>query len=83
MDGEDPEDLWKYMEQYQQRTGGDVLAIPHNGNISDGKMFAETTFRNLPLDAKYARQRSQWEPIYEVTQIKGDGEAHPVLSPQR
>ena len=81
MDSEDPEDLWKYMEQYQQRTGGDVLAIPHNGNISDGKMFAETTFRNLPLDAKYARQRSQWEPIYEVTQIKGDGEAHPVLSP--
>ena len=81
IDSEDPEDLWKYMNQYQELTGGEVLAIPHNGNTSNGKMFARTDFRNRPFDADYARRRSRWEPIYEVTQIKGDGEAHPILSP--
>ena len=34
-----------------------------------------------PIDRAYAETRARWEPLYEVTQIKGDGEAHPFLSP--
>ncbi len=79
-DSEDPEDLWKYLAAYEARTGGEILAIPHNGNWSNGTMFAEKTFTGKPIDRDYAETRSQWEPIYEVTQIKGDGEAHPFLS---
>lgn len=80
-DSEDPEALWAWMAGYADRTGGDLLAIPHNGNTSNGLMFAETTLSGAPLDADYARRRARWEPLVEVTQIKGDGEAHPVLSP--
>lgn len=81
-DSEDPEDLWKWMEEYERRTGGQVLAIPHNGNLSNGLMFDDVTLTDKrPLDAAYAEQRNRWEPVYEVTQIKGDGEAHPMLSP--
>jgi hypothetical protein len=78
----DPEDLWSALEAYEQKTGGKVLAIPHNGNWSSGLMFPETTFTTkVPLDKKYAERRNRWEPLYEATQIKGDGEAHPILSP--
>lgn len=80
-DSENPEDLWEYMHNYEQQTGGRVLAIPHNGNVSDGLMFALTTTNGLPLDEEYAKRRHRWEPLYEVTQIKGDGETHPKLSP--
>ena len=81
-DSEDPEDLWKYLADYEARTGGEILAIPHNGNWSNGTMFTEKTFTGKPIDRAYAEARGRWEPIYEVTQIKGDGEAHPFLSPE-
>ncbi len=81
LDSSDPEDLWRYLRNYEQHTGGEVFAIPHNGNVSNGEMFGLTDFTGRPLDAGYARSRSRWEPLYEVTQIKGDGEAHPLLSP--
>jgi hypothetical protein len=81
MDSEDPEDLWKFMAEYEQNTGGSVLALAHNGNISSGLMFDTETWTGKRLNREYAEARSRWEPMYEVTQIKGDGEAHPLLSP--
>ena len=78
----DPEDLWRWMARYEETTGDRVLAIPHNGNVSNGLMFAlETYTTREPLDADYAIRRQRFEPLYEVTQIKGDSEAHPMLSP--
>ncbi|NNC73224.1 MAG: DUF3604 domain-containing protein [Sphingomonadaceae bacterium] len=78
---QDPEDLWRYMAAYEQRTGGQAMAIPHNGNLSNGLMFAMTDFDGRPLTRDYAERRQRWEPIAEVTQYKGDGETHPMLSP--
>jgi hypothetical protein len=80
-DSPDPEDLWQALAAYEQKTGGRVLAIPHNGNLSNGLMFDVETLSGGPLTEEYARQRQRWEPLYETTQIKGDGEAHPLLSP--
>lgn len=80
-DSMDPEALWEYMAQYEMRTGGEVLAIPHNGNLSSGTMFSLQDFSGGPLARSYAERRTRWEPLYEVTQIKGDSEAHPFLSP--
>ena len=81
-DSEDPEDLWNWMERYESKTGGRLLAIPHNGNLSNGTMFDDVTLMSRkPIDQAYAERRMRFEPIYEVTQIKGDGEAHPALSP--
>jgi hypothetical protein len=78
----DPRDLWKWLSTYEQKTGGDVLGIAHNGNLSNGIMFPfEAQWNGKKLDQEYVTQRSKWEPLYEVTQIKGDGEAHPLLSP--
>ncbi len=78
-----PEDLWKWMARYEEQTGGQVLALAHNGNMSNGIMFPyevnPATGKRLGSD--YMRNRARWEPLYEVTQIKGDGEAHPFLSP--
>ncbi len=75
-------DLWKWMAEYESKTGGDVLAIAHNGNVSNGLMFPFIQpFTDKPVDQQYAEARHRWEPIYEVTQMKGDGEAHPFLSP--
>lgn len=78
-----PRDLWSWMAAYEEETGGDVTAIPHNGNLSNGMMFPlRDDFANgKELDAAYAKSRMTWERIYEVTQLKGDGEAHPLLSP--
>jgi hypothetical protein len=81
-DSDDPEDLWAWMARYEEKTGGQVLAIPHNGNISNGVMFATETLSGKPIDKRYAEARAKWEPLYEVTQMKGDGEAHPLLSPE-
>ena len=81
LDSSDPEDMWAYLEDYEERLGGKALAIPHNGNLSGNRMFAFTNFQDRPLDQAYARTRSRFEPLYEVTQIKGDGESHPLLSP--
>ena len=80
-DSEDPEDLWAYLQAYEDRTGGRALAIAHNGNWGTGMMFSLERFNGRRIDADYAELRSRWEPVYEVTQIKGDGEAHPLLSP--
>jgi len=78
----DPEYLWKLLQAYEDKTGGDVLAIAHNGNLSNGLMFPVINpVDNKPLTREYAETRANWEPLYEVTQIKGDGEAHPFLSP--
>jgi hypothetical protein len=77
-----PEDLWKWMAKYEEKTGGRLLALAHNGNLSNGIMFPEINpDTGKPLTREYAETRIKWEPIYEVTQIKGDGEAHPYLSP--
>jgi hypothetical protein len=78
---QDVETLWDWMEAYEQSTGGQVLAIPHNGNMSNGRMFEETRFDGSPLTAEYVAERARWEPLYEVTQIKGQSESHPELSP--
>jgi hypothetical protein len=78
----DPEYLWKLLQAYEDKTGGDVLAIAHNGNLSNGLMFPVINpVDDKPLTEEYAQTRARWEPLYEVTQIKGDGEAHPFLSP--
>jgi Protein of unknown function (DUF3604) len=76
-----PVDLWKWMDEYEERTAGQVLAIAHNGNLSNGIMFPETkAFTGKKLDKKYVDTRAKRERLYEVTQIKGDGETHPFLS---
>ena len=80
-DSFDPEDLWRFFARYEAATGGEVMSIPHNGNTSNGEMFGLTTMDGQPFTTEYARTRSRWEPLYEVTQIKGDSETHPVLSP--
>lgn len=80
-DSADPEELWKAMQAYENKTGGDLLAIPHNGNLSNGILFDVETLSGGPIDKNYAERRQHWEPLYEATQIKGDGEAHPLLSP--
>jgi len=79
----DPLDLYKYLENYEAKTGGTVLALAHNGNLSNGLMFpVDAQYTGRKLDAEYVQKRAKWEPMYEVTQIKGDGEAHPFLSPE-
>lgn len=80
-DSNDPVDLWKYLGGYERDTGGQALAIAHNGNISNGNMFGYVQTDGRPIDKAYADLRARWEPLYEVTQIKGDGETHPLLSP--
>ena len=78
---DDPRDLWKWMAAYEEKTGGEVLAIAHNGNLSNGRMFPLIeSFTGKPIDREYAETRARWERIYEATQIKGDGETHPLLS---
>jgi hypothetical protein len=78
-----PEDLWEWMERYEERTGGSVLTLAHNGNMSNGIMFPveRNPATGKKLGADYMKARIRWEPLYEVTQIKGDGETHPYLSP--
>jgi len=77
-----PLDLWKWMEAYEKKTGGSVLAIAHNGNLSNGIMFpVEKAYTGKKVDKNYVEQREKWERLYEATQTKGTGEAHPFLSP--
>ncbi len=78
---EDPEDLWRALSAYEKRTGGKAMAIPHNSNLSNGRMFAFSDFEGSPIDLDYATRRARWEPLVEITQIKGDSESHPFLSP--
>ncbi|WP_371395893.1 DUF3604 domain-containing protein [Fretibacter rubidus] len=76
-----PEDLWNALSAYETKTGGQILAIPHNSNLSNGQMFAFSDIEGNPIDADYAAKSARWEPVVEVTQIKGDSESHPFLSP--
>ena len=77
-----PRDLWKWMQGFEDQTGGKLLAIAHNGNLSNGIMFPlEAQYDGMQLDEEYVSTRMRWEPLYEVTQMKGDGETHPLLSP--
>ena len=77
-----PRDLWNWLEEYEDKTGGDVLAIAHNGNLANGIMFPmRAQYDGRKLDDEYVQARAKWEPLYEATQIKGDGETHPFLSP--
>ncbi|SLN25975.1 hypothetical protein ROA7450_01081 [Roseovarius albus] len=80
-DSKNPEDLWAHLADFEDRTGSDVLAIPHNGNLSNGRLFSVSNFDGSPLTEENARLRARFEPVIETTQIKGDSEAHPFLSP--
>ena len=78
----DPLDLYRWLENYEAKTGGTALALAHNGNLSNGLMFpVDAQYTGRKLDEAYVKSRARWEPMYEVTQMKGDGEAHPLLSP--
>ncbi len=81
-DSPDPEDLWDYLSRYEEHTGGRAIAIAHNGNLSNGLMFSERTFGGDRMTREYAEARNRWEPLHETTQIKGDEETHPLLSPE-
>jgi len=76
-----PEDLWAALTEYESLTGGEALSIPHNGNLSNGLMWDTVDYDGDAIDSSYAQARMRWEPIAEVTQIKGDSETHPTLSP--
>jgi len=78
---EDPEKLWAWMAQYEQKTGGQVLAIPHNANLSNGRMFEPVDFAGKPLTKDYAERRARFEVLQEVMQTKGASETHPLISP--
>ncbi|WP_224485540.1 DUF3604 domain-containing protein [Robertkochia aurantiaca] len=81
LDSDDPEDLWTWLDETSTRTGAEFVAIPHNPNISLGLMFPEIRLNGEPVDEAYAKKRMKWEPAVEITQIKGDSETHPALSP--
>ncbi len=81
MGSDNPVDLWKWMDNYEKKTGGSVLAIAHNGNLSNGTMFPIVEAFGKAIDREYAETRAKWERLYEATQTKGDGETHPFLSP--
>ena len=78
---DNPEDLWKWMAMAEAKTGSEILAIAHNGNLSNGTMFPTIEAFGKKLDKNYVQTRAKWERLYEVTQTKGDGETHPFLSP--
>ncbi len=81
IDGIDPEALWRYLGDYERKTGGRALAIPHNSNLSAGRMFELVDMGGKPFSKAYATERARWEPLVEATQIKGDSETAPHLSP--
>ena len=79
-----PVDLWKWMAAYEEKTGGRVLAIPHNGNLANGIMFpVERAYTGKEVDKEYVETRAKWERLYEATQTKGDGETHPFPVAER
>ena len=81
-DSTNPEGLWDHLARYEDRVGGRAVAIPHNGNLSNGLMFSDKNFDGKAMTREYAEKRARWEPVIEVSQIKGDEEAHPLLSPE-
>jgi len=78
---DNPEDLWKWLAATEEKTGSEVLAIAHNGNLSNGAMFPTVEAFGKKVDRNYVETRARWERLYEATQMKGDGETHPFLSP--
>ncbi len=78
---EDPEKLWEWMAKYEAKTGGKMLAIPHNANLSNGRMFELVDFAGNPLSKDYAERRARWEVLQEMMQTKGNSETHPLMSP--
>jgi hypothetical protein len=82
IDSSDPEKLWAYLSDYERETGGRVMAIPHNSNMSAGRMFELHDYEGKPLTKEYAAERMRWERIAEATQIKGDSETAPFSSPE-
>ena len=80
-ESQDPEDLWKFLTKYKEESGDDVITIPHNTNLSNGQFFKNKTFDNTPFSYDYLKVRTEFEPIIEVTQFKGDSETHPLISP--
>lgn len=81
MRSRDPVDLWAALESYEKLTGGRAIAIPHNSNMSNGRMFPEVDAQAQALPERYIKGSSRWEPLMEVTQVKGDVETHPAISP--
>ena len=81
LESQNPEKLWAYFANYEKTTGGRALAIPHNGNLSNGLMFSFADFDGKPMTVAYAKLRQKWEPLTEVVQAKGESESHPFLSP--
>lgn len=80
-DSQYPEDLWDWLDETSARTGAEFIAMPHNSNISKGYMFQNTNLKGEPMTVSYASKRIRLEPVAEITQIKGDSETHPSLSP--
>ena len=80
-DSTNPEDLWAHLERFRNESGSDVIAIPHNTNLSRGNQFKTVTYEGKPLTSAYASTKSSIEPIMEITQFKGDSETHPLVSP--
>jgi len=76
----DPEELWRYLEG-QRKLGRDVIAVPHNGNVSNGLMFAIRDLSGKPLTREYAERRMANEPLAEIMQAKGQSDTDPALSP--
>ena len=81
IDSTKPEDLWNFLKEYNSSTGGEAISISHNSNISGGRMFPLENSYGEPIDSAYADMRNRWEPLVEATQVKGDSETHPILSP--
>lgn len=81
LESDKPEKLWAWLDATNKRTGADFVAIPHNSNLSWGKMFQVEDSEGNPITADYAERRMRWERVVETTQIKGDSETHPALSP--
>jgi len=81
-DSVDPEGLWDFLARYEDKVGGQALAIPHNGNLSNGLMYSDKKYGGKRMTREYAEKRARWEPAIEVSQIKGDEETHPLLSPE-
>ena len=81
IDSRKPEDLWNFLKEYNSSTGGEAISISHNSNISGGRMFPLENSYGEPIDSAYANMRNRWEPLVEATQVKGDSETHPALSP--
>jgi hypothetical protein len=80
-DSDIPNKLWDWMEVYEKKTGGKVLAVPHNGNLSNGLMYKLETPDGQPIDKDWVEARAKFEPLIEITQHKGTSEQHPSLAP--